>query len=131
MKQWDLVMMICLLFTAVLTPFEVAFLQTTLDLLFIINRVVDALFACDLVMQFFLAYMDSDGQWVVEHDRIASRYLVGWFWIDLVSILPFDTIGIVLGNDEISRLAILRGIRLLRLFKLFRLVRASRIFSRW
>lgn len=38
MKQWDLVMMACLLFTAVFTPFEVAFLQTSLDPLFVINR---------------------------------------------------------------------------------------------
>ena len=42
MKRWDLLMLILLMFTATVTPFEVAFLKPNLgDGLFIINRMVD------------------------------------------------------------------------------------------
>ena len=36
--------MICLLFTALVTPVEVAFLTTKINALFIVNRVVDVVF---------------------------------------------------------------------------------------
>ena len=42
--RWDLYVLLLLLFTAVVTPVEVAFLTTGLNPLFFINRVVDASF---------------------------------------------------------------------------------------
>jgi hypothetical protein len=36
--------MVSLCFTAIMAPFEVAFLDTKLDVLFCINRVIDAVF---------------------------------------------------------------------------------------
>ena len=44
LQRWDLLTLLCLLFTALVTPVEVAFLTTNLSALFIINRVVDAVF---------------------------------------------------------------------------------------
>ncbi len=44
LQRWDLLTLLCLLFTALVTPVEVAFLTTNLNALFIINRVVDAVF---------------------------------------------------------------------------------------
>ena len=59
-----------------------------------------------------------------------------WFFLDMISILPFDVL-VVLGifsSDSAldpSLLRMVRMIRLTRLFKLARIVRASRIFQRW
>ncbi len=36
--------MVCLVFTAVVTPVEVAFLSTKVNGLFVVNRIVDAVF---------------------------------------------------------------------------------------
>ena len=44
--------------------------------------------------------------------------------IDLVSILPFDSVGCVVNMSSISMLKIFRIVRLLRLLKLIRLLRA-------
>lgn len=44
MKNWDLLMALLLLFTATVTPFEVAFLETKVDVLFVLNRLIDSLF---------------------------------------------------------------------------------------
>ena len=80
----------CLLFTLVVTPFEVAYIEPKFDALYGINRLVDLLFLTDLICQFFSPYYDSQmGGFVVEHKLIAKHYLTGWFIIDFVSILPF------------------------------------------
>ena len=50
MKVWDLAMVIVLLLVAIVTPFEVAFLDIQIDGLFFVNRVVDALFLVDMVL---------------------------------------------------------------------------------
>ena len=50
---------VCLIFTAIVTPFEVALLPSPTDAaepLFVINRVVDFIFTVDMVLQFFLMY---------------------------------------------------------------------------
>jgi hypothetical protein len=44
LPHWDIVTMLCLVFTALVTPVEVAFLETNLNLLFALNRVVDLIF---------------------------------------------------------------------------------------
>jgi hypothetical protein len=54
----------------------------------------------------------------------------GWFIIDLVSIIPFDILGMVMNSESVSQLKILRIIRLLRLIKLLRILRSARIFKR-
>ena len=43
-QKWDFVIVAMLLFTAIVTPYEVAFLSTSFDGLFIMNRVVDLSF---------------------------------------------------------------------------------------
>ncbi len=37
-------MVVAVLFTATVTPFEVAFLETSLNGLFVVNRIVDVIF---------------------------------------------------------------------------------------
>ena len=48
-----------------------------------------------MVLQFFMGYHDSVGVWRSGRKDIAMRYLHGWFWIDVMSILPFDIVGVV------------------------------------
>ena len=45
---------------------------------------------------------------------LARLYLRGWFTVDLVSILPFDSIGCVIQSDDIKLIRVIRVIRLLR-----------------
>ena len=83
---------------------------------------------------FFLAYPDesrSGGRRLVKNFRkIRRRYLLGWFSIDLVSVVPFDLLGLFFHSEILSRLKLIRVLRLLRLLKLARVLRASRIFRR-
>jgi voltage-gated potassium channel Kch len=131
MRYWDIVTMVLLFYTAVVTPVEVAFIPTKINILFWVNRGVDGCFLIDIFFNFFVAIPDPvDGQLVYHHPTIIRSYLRGWFVIDVVSILPFDLVSIVFENGAVSKLKILRAMRLLKLMKLLRILRAGRIFQR-
>ena len=142
--NWDIVMTLCLVFTAFVTPYEVALLEARVDILFCINRLLDLLFMLDLLLQFVLVVPDKANSltstdkragWIVSPSKIAARYLRGWFPIDLLSV----TVGMsdivqvagILDAADLSKLRVLRVLRVLRLIKLLRLLRASRIIKRW
>jgi potassium voltage-gated channel Eag-related subfamily H protein 7 len=145
-KNWDIVMIILLLFTATVTPWEVGMgTPTVFNPIFVVNQFVNFFFIWDMIMNFMLAFQDGEGVWCMSHRIIARKYFKSWFVLDFVSILPFDTLGLALDSSNcssmergapgrgtcISDLKIFRVIRLLRLLKLLRILRASRIFKRW
>jgi hypothetical protein len=130
-QRWDLLIIVLLIFTATVTPYEVAFVTTRLDGLFVINRCVDFVFLVDILINFCLIFKDGSGKFVKDWGVIVQTYIRGWFSIDLISILPFDSAKFMTndeGND--TRLAF-RLLRLCRLLKLLRIIRALRIFRRW
>ena len=64
--RWDLVTLVSLIFTAIITPFETATLDMVWwDALFNINRVVDLVFLTDMVFSFNTG---KSGYVVVMHD---------------------------------------------------------------
>jgi hypothetical protein len=135
LQVWDGFTFAALVFTAVFTPYEVGFVPASdeRDIVFWLNMAVNCLFACDIVLQFFLMYHEDHvgGQWVANHRRIIRHYVGGWFVIDICSTVPMDVITTAIGLGGGDKLRIVRVIRLLRLLKLARLLRASRIFKRW
>ena len=131
-QSWDVLTAITLVFTAIATPLEVAFLPAPRcgnEPLFVINRFVDAVFLVDMGMQFLLAHPVKSNVWESRLQFIGMRYLKGWFIVDALAIFPslFDIIPIVDAcvdiNSPKSPLATLRVIRSLRLLKLMRLLR--------
>ena len=98
MGYWDGITFSSLIFTAVVTPVEVAFsgtqpLRFGKDYhelpLFILNRIVDAVFISDFCMQFFMGYQD-DNKIVRDKWKIAKKYLTSWAPIDFVSSCPLE-----------------------------------------
>ena len=61
---------------------------------------------------------------------LSDRFCRLWFWIDLISVLPFDILALFYTGEAIKQLKVVRIIRLLRLIKLIRVMRASRTPSR-
>lgn len=129
-RKWDVATSLALLLTAVVTPVEVAFLETRLNLLFVVNRLVDLIFLADMGLQFFLAYYDASRGNILIKNRhlIARRYLSSWFLIDLMSSFPFDLTSVIADVEAIRQF---KALRLLRLLKLARVARVQRIQARW
>lgn len=146
MSGWDLLTTLALLFTAAITPFEVAFLEkaeSTNDGLFVANRLLDVIFVLDMTFQFFLMFRvgrdeGSGTYWEYRLPQIALHYVKGWFALDVLSIFPsaFDILPFVPGSGFSSEggaanLRVLRVVRTTRLLKLVRLARSSRLVTRW
>ena len=118
--------------------------------MWLINRLVDAMFTVDMLLTFQVAYqesIDNGGHWVTNKRVIAANYLKGWFVIDFISIVPFwmiafdfdDPMGLVDSetgaaprtSSSVLRTAVLfRVVKLLRMLKLARILKASRVLQR-
>lgn len=86
MKRWDILMMLALAFTALVTPFEVSFMMDggSITPLWWINRTVDICFIIDIFLTFNLAFeerTERGSHHVFSRYRIARNYMLGWFTI--------------------------------------------------
>lgn len=105
--NWDLITLTLLLFTVLITPYEVCFLSATTQItpLFIVNRIVDGCFIFDMYIQFNLSYIASiedGGHWVINRRKIRSHYYASWFWIDLIAVLPIWIINYIIEEPDIA-----------------------------
>lgn len=136
---WDAVMILLLIFVTITEPFRVGFSigAKPWEPLFVIDVCIDIFFVCDMVLQFFTAFSDSEGTGSLETDwrKTARQYATTWFVWDLISVFPFTYIlqpwryeGEVQVVED-SRL--LRFARLPRLIKLLRLARVKRVIERY
>jgi len=145
MKYWDGCVALALVFVGLVTPYEVVYLSDDLVwvnglglALFVVNRIIDFLFLIDIVLQFFLkveVHRPHRGGFITLRDpwTLRKRYLKTWFFIDVVSIFPYDILSIIIGSSStyLQRAKILRCLKLMRLAKLLRMLRTSRILQRW
>jgi len=147
MEALDVLTLLALVFTVLVTPYEVGLMVkgsgTALD---VINVLVNLIFVAGIVVQFFLPVRENPkkgGRLIKKHKEIARRYLRGYFFIDLVSTIPYEAIANFMnpvseGEDDSSTagtstrkmLRLLRMLRAVRLLKLTRIFRSMRVVSR-
>lgn len=133
LDQWNILMAIAVFYTALVTPFEIAFIQEAeFGALFVINMIVNGVFLGDITLQFFLHYKEADtkgGRWVTEHPLIIKNYLKGMFCLDLLSTVPYSLISLYYASA--SRAGILRLLRLLRLVKMVKILNGFSIVDKY
>ena len=52
---------------------------------------------------------------MTDHGQIVRNYVFGWFTVDLISVFPFDLVGMLSEDDQTSNMKIFRLVRLFRL----------------
>lgn len=121
---WDLFLAFVLLFSCLVSPYRIAFVEKDNLTWLIINNTVDFLFLMDIVIIFNTAYYDEDFRLVSDRKTIAGAYLRSWFMVDFLAIIPFDVI--LAGSDmnDMVRLA-----RIGRLYKLVKLMKVLRVLK--
>eukprot|EP00392_Amoebophrya_sp_AT5.2_P008355 g8376.t1 len=123
---WDSFMGCVIIFSVILVPYRIGFdVQpppgSPGDA---IDWLVDIVFAIDICLSFRTAYVDRDGQMITDWNKIRKNYVAGFFWIDLLSTIPFDRI------FQVGRGAtLIRVVRLIRLVKLLRLVKLTKLID--
>ena len=60
MGYWDQTIMLILIWTALVTPFEVSFLEPDYNWLFVVNRVIDCIFLTDMVFTFLMDPLNNE-----------------------------------------------------------------------
>lgn len=118
-----------LVYTALIIPFRVAFVDGSSDVWFILEILVDVLFGLDIIVTFNTSYQDDDNLHITDRTMIAKRYLKGWFLIDLGTTIPFQTISKFVDSlQNIDNTKIIRLARLPRISKILKVVHLLKIF---
>jgi len=85
---------------------------------------IDLCFLVDIFVIFFSAYHDEEVGIVDSRSEINKNYLKGWFMIDVLTIIPFDTVFEYSTYNKIARVArVGRLYKLVKLTKLFRFLK--------
>ena len=126
-KMWDLLIAFLILYSAIITPYEIAFSDSSKVSWF--EVFIDILLGIDIVLTFFSAYTDDEENLVKNHKKIIKKYLKSWFIVDIISVLPisyiFNRDGKFSGLTKISKLP-----KLYRLVKLTKLLRITKMSSK-
>lgn len=75
-------------------------------------------FFLDIVFTFFSAYYNNRDELIVDRRKIALSYIKGWFFLDVVMVLPISLIFKTAEYNKLMRLA-----RLSRVYRLLRILR--------
>ena len=74
-------------------PYRLAFAQYESKAWQVVYITTDIMFLIDIILTFFTSVTDDKQVYeITDKWEIAKKYLKGWFWIDVLSILPLDLI---------------------------------------
>ncbi|RLM92446.1 potassium channel AKT1-like [Panicum miliaceum] len=123
-RSWETFLIILVVYSAWVSPFEFGFIRNPTGGLAIVDNVVNAFFAVDIILTFFVAYLDRM-TYLLEDDpkRIAWRYTTSWFVLDLASTIPTEFARKILPRN-------LRSYGFFNMLRLWRLRRVSSLFAR-
>jgi len=100
----------------------------------VIDYLVDLVFLADILLTFRTTFFDAENELVLDKRVIRNNYLKSWFFIDLLSFLPFELCGLMTSEPRLIIPA--KVIRLLRLTKVVKevnvhnnVVRVSQMLS--
>ncbi len=119
---------IILLYSAVVLPYRIAFVEDDSGAMTGLDIAFDLIFTIDILLSFFSAYVDNEDNVVKNRKKIVMNYLKTWFSVDLISVIPLSYIkgstGNFAGINQLSRISKVSKIyRLLKLTKIFRMVK--------
>jgi hypothetical protein len=127
---WNIIIFFLLIYTATIVPYTTIFVdEEDSNFAATIGIIVDTLYFCDLILNFFMAYEDRDKKIEIRLKKIASNYLQSWFLPDLASIIPFNYLdpAMFISDEEASDSQnVYMMLKVLKLLKLVRLMKYSR-----
>ncbi|GMY35927.1 potassium channel AKT1-like isoform X1 [Fagus crenata] len=123
-RIWETFLVVLVIYTAWVSPFEFGFLKKPQGPLAITDNVVNGFFAVDIIITFFVAYLDKTSYLLVDDPKnIAWKYARSWLALDVISTIPSEL------AHKISP-SPLRSYGLFNMLRLWRLRRVSALFSR-
>ncbi|XP_074281035.1 potassium channel AKT1-like [Silene latifolia] len=123
-RIWELFLVVLVLYTAWISPFEFGFLNGPKMPVSVIDNIVNGFFAVDIILSFFVAYLDKKTYLLIDDPKkIAKKYALSFrMAFDVISIIPSE---LVLRVFPASK----RAYGIFNMFRLWRLRRVSSLFS--
>ena len=93
LMYWNIILIILLFYCAIILPYLICFIPPSkeMNIYDIVDLIVDVFFLFDIIINFISAYDDSETDLpVVGFKDIAKNYLTGFFFIDLLAVIPFQ-----------------------------------------
>ncbi|CAM8931285.1 unnamed protein product [Rhodiola kirilowii] len=123
-RAWETFLVLLVFYTAWVSPFEFGFLDKPKGPLSVIDNVVNGFFAIDIVLTFFVAYLDKTTYLFIDSPKlIAWKYARTWLIFDVISTIPSELARKVLPSP-------LNAYGLFNMLRLWRLRRVSAMFAR-
>ncbi|KAK1666043.1 hypothetical protein QYE76_054202 [Lolium multiflorum] len=123
-RLWETFLIVLVVYSAWVSPFEFGFIRVPKGGLAATDNAVNAIFAIDIMLTFFVAYLDRL-TYLLEDDpkKIAWRYTTSWFVLDVASTIPSEFARKILPSK-------LRSYGFFNMLRLWRLRRVSSLFAR-
>ena len=119
---WSAYITLLIVYSAVVIPLWLGFEPQVTYPFEVVENLILVSFTLDILISFNTTFPASGSEQVVHSRRlIALNYLQFWFWIDLLSTIPFTEVGSWFDSTDVSALRALRILRMLRVFKLLRI----------
>ncbi|CAN4094340.1 unnamed protein product [Withania somnifera] len=123
-RLWETFLVVLVVYTAWVSPFEFGFLKKPAGPLAKTDNVVNGFFAIDIILTFFVAYLDRTTYLLIDdHKKIAWKYMSSWFLFDVISTIPSE-LAVKISPKP------LRQYGLFNMLRLWRLRRVSALFAR-
>ena len=117
-------MVVLVIYTAWVSPFEFGFLDKPQGPLSITDNIVNGFFAIDIVLTFFVAYLDRATYLLVDNRKqIAWKYTSSWLAFDVISTIPSELARKISPSP-------FRTYGFFNMLRLWRLRRVSSLFAR-
>lgn len=128
---WDFFVMLMLIYTCIEVPVTLAF-NVNLDFNHysgIIAFCIDILLLIDVIITFRTAYFDKWDRLrlIIDECEIAKRYIMGWFFIDIITSIPFEFM--LPKNNYVKFVKVFRIFRFVRIVKILRLFKMIKYFD--
>ncbi|KAL0447495.1 UNVERIFIED_CONTAM: Potassium channel AKT1 [Sesamum latifolium] len=123
-RAWETFLIVLVFYTAWVSPFEFGFNMGRSRILSILDNVVNGFFAIDIILTFFVAYLDKATYLLVDNPKlIALRYAKTWLIFDVISTIPSELARKILPSN-------VESYGYLSMLRLWRLRRVSAMFQR-
>lgn len=127
-RLWCNWLILLVFYSAWVSPFEFGFIENPRGALLAADMVVNGFFGVDIVLTFFVAYLNPSTFLMVDSQKkIAFRYLTStWFALDVASTVPFGVFPLIFTGKYGTGFTY----SLINMLRLWRLRRVSAMFAR-
>ena len=127
---WNFIIAFLIIYSVLVIPVELAFQDRAFNNSNNVNLIISLLFFIDIILCFRTCQISHEyDALILDPTHIARHYLRLWFWIDIISTIPWDDMlnYLTSGNHSFQQLQVTQLVKLTRMFRLMRVIRAFKL----